>query len=150
VISPVLCCCCCRAAELRRCCCLRELHLEHNRLVTPLLDLTHATALGSLQVMIRWQQHRICAVLALLRAALSARSTATNESTGCLHQADVGVFLVLSLRLLFAYPTALRRYGGVQLYGNPLDYLPELGPAVGLRSLSLANVRILADAAYSR
>jgi hypothetical protein len=38
----------------------------------------------------------------------------------------------------------------MQLYGNPLDYLPELGPAVGLRSLSLANVRILADAAYSR
>jgi hypothetical protein len=39
------------AAELRRCCCLRELHLEHNRLVTPLLDLTHATSLGSLQVL---------------------------------------------------------------------------------------------------
>jgi hypothetical protein len=48
--SAVLCHCCCRAAELRRCCCLRELHLEHNRLVTPLLDLTHATALASLQV----------------------------------------------------------------------------------------------------
>jgi hypothetical protein len=48
--SPVLCLSCCRAAELRRCCCLRELHLEHNRLVTPLLDLTHATALASLQV----------------------------------------------------------------------------------------------------
>lgn len=38
----------------------------------------------------------------------------------------------------------------VQLYGNPLEYLPELAPAVGLRSLSLANVRILADTAYSR
>lgn len=38
------------AAELRRCTALRELHLEHNRLVTPLLDLTHATALESLQV----------------------------------------------------------------------------------------------------
>jgi hypothetical protein len=37
-----------------------------------------------------------------------------------------------------------------QLYGNPLEYLPELAPAVGLRSLSLANVRILADTAYSR
>lgn len=37
-----------------------------------------------------------------------------------------------------------------QLYGNPLEYLPELAPAVGLRSLSLANVRILADSAYSR
>lgn len=73
------------AAELRRCSALRELHLEYNRLVTPLLDLTHATALESLQ-----------------------------------------------------------------LYGNPLEYLPELAPAVGLRSLSLANVRILADMAYSR
>lgn len=38
----------------------------------------------------------------------------------------------------------------LQLYGNPLEYLPELAPAVGLRSLSLANVRILADKAYSR
>lgn len=38
------------AAELRRCRALRELHLEYNRLVTPLLDLTHATALESLQV----------------------------------------------------------------------------------------------------
>lgn len=38
----------------------------------------------------------------------------------------------------------------LQLYGNPLEYLPELAPAVGLRSISLANVRILADAAYSR
>lgn len=37
-----------------------------------------------------------------------------------------------------------------QLYGNPLEYLPELAPAVSLRSLSLANVRILADVAYSR
>lgn len=38
------------AAELRRCSALRELHLEYNRLVTPLLDLTHAAALESLQV----------------------------------------------------------------------------------------------------
>jgi hypothetical protein len=53
----------------------------------------------------------------------------------------------LSFKLLYV---CLRWCGGVQLYGNPLDYLPELGPAVGLRSLSLANVRILADAAYSR
>lgn len=38
------------AAELRRCSALRELHLEYNRLATPLLDLTHASALESLQV----------------------------------------------------------------------------------------------------
>eukprot|EP00775_Hariotina_reticulata_P011345 gene11345-11494_t len=71
--------------ELRRCGRLRELHLEHNRLASPLLDLTHATDLVSLQ-----------------------------------------------------------------LYGNPLEYLPELTPAVGLRSFSLANVRIMADQAFSR
>lgn len=33
----------------------------------------------------------------------------------------------------------------LQLFGNPLQYLPELAPAAALRSLSLANVRILAD-----
>jgi hypothetical protein len=53
-----LCCPAC-AAELRRCSSLRELHLESNRLVTPLLDLTHATALESLQV----SQHTLCALL---------------------------------------------------------------------------------------
>lgn len=42
--------CLAATAELRRCSSLRELHLEFNRLVTPLLDLTHATALESLQV----------------------------------------------------------------------------------------------------
>jgi hypothetical protein len=38
----------------------------------------------------------------------------------------------------------------MQLYGNPLEYLPELSHCSQLRSLSLANVRIMADAAYSR
>jgi hypothetical protein len=37
-------------AELRRCKALRELHLEYNRLATPVLDLSNATALESLQV----------------------------------------------------------------------------------------------------
>lgn len=41
------------AAELRRCSALRELHLEYNRLATPLLDLTHAAALESLQVCVQ-------------------------------------------------------------------------------------------------
>jgi hypothetical protein len=50
-VVPRCCFCCCAAAgELRRCCELRELHLEGNRLTTLLLDLTHATALASLQV----------------------------------------------------------------------------------------------------
>lgn len=38
----------------------------------------------------------------------------------------------------------------LQLYGNPLDYLPELSHCAALRSLSLANVRIMADASYTR
>lgn len=33
----------------------------------------------------------------------------------------------------------------VQLYGNPLELLPELSPCASLRHLSLANVRISAD-----
>jgi len=37
-----------------------------------------------------------------------------------------------------------------QLFGNPLDYLPELSPCTSLRSLSLANVRIMADLSYTR
>ncbi len=38
----------------------------------------------------------------------------------------------------------------LQLFGNPLEYLPELLPCTQLRSLSLANVRIMADATYTR
>ena len=32
-----------------------------------------------------------------------------------------------------------------QLYGNPLEVLPELSPCVSLRHLSLANARISSD-----
>lgn len=35
----------------------------------------------------------------------------------------------------------------LRLHGNPLEYLPELSPAHSLRRLTLANVRITADAA---
>ncbi|GFR41419.1 hypothetical protein Agub_g2103, partial [Astrephomene gubernaculifera] len=45
---------------------------------------------------------------------------------------------------------ALSRLVSLQLYGNPLELLPELSPAAALRSLSVANVRIMADAAYTR
>ena len=38
----------------------------------------------------------------------------------------------------------------LQLFGNPLEYLPELNPCSQLRSLSLANVRIMADSAFTR
>jgi hypothetical protein len=33
----------------------------------------------------------------------------------------------------------------MQLYGNPLEVLPELSPCVSLRHLSLANARISSD-----
>jgi hypothetical protein len=32
-----------------------------------------------------------------------------------------------------------------QLYGNPLEVLPELSPCASLRHISLANTRISAD-----
>ncbi|GBF89188.1 phospholipase A [Raphidocelis subcapitata] len=51
--------------------------------------------------------------------------------------------LLVDLRAL----TALR---SLQLYGNALEYLPDLAPATALRSLSLANVRIISDPAFSR
>lgn len=38
----------------------------------------------------------------------------------------------------------------LQLFDNPLDYLPELSPCTSLRSLSVANVRIMADFSYTR
>ena len=40
---------------------------------------------------------------------------------------------------------ALSQLRSLQLFGNPLEYLPELGPCAQLRHLSLANVRISAD-----
>eukprot|EP00798_Chlamydomonas_sp_ICE-L_P003409 gene3410-13453_t len=49
---------------------------------------------------------------------------------------------VLDLRLLTSLET-------LNLFGNPLEYLPELSPCTLLRSLSLANVRIIADAGYT-
>ncbi|KAI8470882.1 MAG: hypothetical protein J3K34DRAFT_520933 [Monoraphidium minutum] len=45
---------------------------------------------------------------------------------------------------------SLGRLQSLQLYSNPLEYLPELTPATALRSLSLANVRILSDPSFSR
>ncbi|KAJ9510144.1 hypothetical protein QJQ45_015630, partial [Haematococcus lacustris] len=51
---------------------------------------------------------------------------------------------VLDLRLMQSSLQSL------QLFGNPLEYMPELSPCTALRSLSLANVRIMADATYTR
>lgn len=50
--------------------------------------------------------------------------------------------LVLDLR-------ALKELHTLQLFGNQLEYLPELAPCFQLRYLSLANVRISADRAMA-
>ena len=44
---------------------------------------------------------------------------------------------------------ALSKLESLQLYGNPLEFLPELSPCTNLRHLSLANVRIAADDAFT-
>ena len=44
---------------------------------------------------------------------------------------------------------ALSNLESLQLYGNPLEFLPELSPCTNLRHLSLANVRIAADEAFT-
>ena len=61
--------------------------------------------------------------------------------------------LTLRFSLVANHPVLLAddaRHACLQLYGNPLEYLPELSPCTQLRSLSLANVRIMADALFSR
>ena len=45
---------------------------------------------------------------------------------------------------------SLTRLQSLQLFANPLEFLPEMSHCTQLRSLSLANVRILADASFSR
>jgi len=45
--------------------------------------------------------------------------------------------------------TRWRRLASLQLWGNPLDFLPELSHCARLRSLSLAGARIRADAAWT-
>ena len=44
---------------------------------------------------------------------------------------------------------ALSHLESLQLFGNPLEFLPELSPCTSLRHLSLANVRIAADEAFT-
>ena len=39
---------------------------------------------------------------------------------------------------------AMAHLRSLQLYGNPLEFLPELSPCTALRLLSLANVSFLA------
>ena len=56
----------------------------------------------------------------------------------CLRELDLSSNRIA--KLLFDL-RSLGRLESLQLYGNPLEYLPELTPATALRSLSLANVR---------
>lgn len=44
---------------------------------------------------------------------------------------------------------ALSQLESLQLYGNPLEFLPELSPCTNLRHLSLLNVRIAADEGFT-
>ena len=44
---------------------------------------------------------------------------------------------------------ALSKLKSLQLFNNPLEFLPELSPCTALRHLSLANVRISADVGFA-
>lgn len=46
--------------------------------------------------------------------------------------------------------SGLAELRALHLFGNPLQFLPELTPCSQLRHLSLANVRITADVSYSQ
>ncbi len=46
--------------------------------------------------------------------------------------------------------SGLSQLRALHLFGNPLQFLPELTPCTQLRHLSLANVRITADVSYSQ
>ena len=45
---------------------------------------------------------------------------------------------------------AMAQLRSLQLFANPLEFLPELSPCTALRHLSLANVRIRADPILSQ
>lgn len=110
---------------------LRVLRLNHNKLVSLTPELGLLTELEVLSA----NHNQLVTLPAELRRCCRLRELHLEHNR-----------LVTPL-LDLTHATCL---ASLQLYGNPLDYLPELGPALGLRSLSLANVRILADAAYSR
>ncbi|KXZ56156.1 hypothetical protein GPECTOR_1g133 [Gonium pectorale] len=110
---------------------LRILRLSHNRLAALPPELS---ALSALEVLAA-DHNQLTAIPAELRRCSSLRHL---ELEG-----NKLATPVLDLRALSALVS-------LQLYGNPLEYLPELSPASALRSLSLANVRIMADAAFSR
>ncbi|KAG2497865.1 hypothetical protein HYH03_004131 [Edaphochlamys debaryana] len=110
---------------------LRILRLSHNRLTSLPPELS---ALSVLEVLAA-DHNQLTALPAELRRCSSLRHLELENNRLAAP--------VLDLR-------ALSNLVSLQLYGNPLEYLPELSPASALRSLSLANVRIMADAPYTR
>eukprot|EP00198_Chlamydomonas_reinhardtii_P013397 XP_001702734.1 predicted protein [Chlamydomonas reinhardtii] len=110
---------------------LRILRLSHNRLASLPPELS---GLSSLEVLAA-DHNLLTALPAELRRCSALRHLELEGNRLATP--------VLDLR-------ALSGLVSLQLYGNPLEYLPELSPASALRSLSLANVRIMADAAYTR
>ncbi|KAG2446236.1 hypothetical protein HXX76_000828 [Chlamydomonas incerta] len=110
---------------------LRILRLSHNRLAAlppELSGLSHLEVLAA-------DHNQLTALPAELRRCSALRHLELEGNRLATP--------VLDLR-------ALSGLVSLQLYGNPLEYLPELSPASALRSLSLANVRIMADAAFTR
>ena len=50
-----------------------------------------------------------------------------------------------SIDFLQHYDRAMAELRVLRLFGNPLEFLPEILPLHNLRHLSLANIRIVAD-----
>lgn len=54
-------------------------------------------------------------------------------------------FMFFSLLFCFFYGRAMAELQVLRLFGNPLEFLPEILPLHKLRHLSLANIKIVAD-----
>mmetsp|Transcript_33096 Transcript_33096/g.82905 ORF Transcript_33096/g.82905 Transcript_33096/m.82905 type:complete len:1057 (+) Transcript_33096:2-3172(+) len=107
---------------------LRELRLNGNRLSAVPKELGRLTALEVLTV----DDNQLAGLPGELRLCSSLRHLSL--------EGNKLVAPVLDLRALTCLEV-------LRLHGNPLEYLPELSPAHSLRRLTLANVRITADAA---
>ena len=49
------------------------------------------------------------------------------------------------LTVTYVYDRAMAELRVLRLFGNPLEFLPEILPLLKLRHLSLANIKIVAD-----
>lgn len=54
-------------------------------------------------------------------------------------------FFFFLLFIITLYGRAMAELQVLRLFGNPLEFLPEILPLHKLRHLSLANIRIVAD-----